>query len=128
MTFNLIQAAIGDKHTIHYRDSGEAALQDIANLNIDVVLLDIKLGKGIDGYSCCRLMRKLSLDNDLHIIFLSGYEKKQEILQAYSSGGDDYILKPFNQYELLKKISVRKEKQATNGALKMSSMAPKIWQ
>jgi len=110
MTYRLLSAAIGKDYQVEYRGSGEAALSDIQQLDTKIVLLDIQMGDGLDGYETCRLLRERLSSSELYIIFLSGLEKLEEIAEAYGAGGDDYIVKPFSADMLLQKLKLAQDR------------------
>ena len=79
--------------------TGEAALEQISR-NPDLVILDVML-PDMDGYEVCRRIRRTSLAPVLFLTAKSGLHEKKEGLEA---GGDDYLVKPFFQEELLARI------------------------
>lgn len=68
-----------------------------------LVVLDVGL-PGVSGYECCRLIREL--DSDLPVIFVSGHDTIEARIEGYDAGGDDFVVKPFDTSELLRKIRV----------------------
>ncbi len=85
-------------------DSGEHAIETIAEQSPDMVILDINL-PGIDGYETCRRLRGQETMSDVPIIFLSSYSDLKDRLQAFGAGGNDYIAKPFDVTEMMAKIA-----------------------
>ncbi len=85
----------------------------------DVVFLDIELGMGIDGYETCRRLKAVAALRDLPVIFLSGHDELEDRLRAYDAGGDDFIAKPFDPTEVLRKANLsirhRRRQQAIAG-------------
>jgi len=61
---------------------------------------------GIDGGQVCRQIRADSGLRHTKIIMVSGKSLVSERIKAYQAGADDYVTKPFNEDELLAKISV----------------------
>jgi DNA-binding response OmpR family regulator len=55
-----------------------------------------------DGFTLAREIR--SKDDDMPIIFLTAKTMKDDVLQGFKIGADDYITKPFNSEELLLRI------------------------
>lgn len=58
----------------------------------DLVLLDIML-PCVDGFSICRLIRRIS---DIPIVFITARGREEDVLYGYDLGCDDYIVKPFS--------------------------------
>ncbi len=106
MTYSLVNAAISKHYSVEYRSSGEQTIVDMEQLDVNVILLDILMGEGLDGYQTCALLREKYSNEQLQILFLSGLEQEDEIVKAYEVGGDDYIVKPPSQMALLKKMDV----------------------
>ena len=79
--------------------TGEVALGQALN-NPDLIILDIML-PDMDGYEVCRKLRKNTLAPVLFLTAKGGLHAKTEGLEA---GGDDYLVKPFFQEELLARI------------------------
>ena len=86
-------------------ESGEEALAVAAQFQPDVILLDIMM-PGIDGYDTCRKLREDERYRDTKIMFVSAKELMSGQLQAFDSGGDDYLAKPFANDELLARVAL----------------------
>lgn len=66
------------------------------NQGIDLVILDVMMPV-LKGWEVCREIRQTS---DVPVLFLTALGDTQDELTGFSSGADDYILKPF-EYEVL---------------------------
>jgi DNA-binding response OmpR family regulator len=98
--------AVEDEFETRCVNSGAACLAAIPEFKPDVILLDINM-PGIDGYETCRRLRDLGADVEQPaVIFVSACEALEERLQAYESGGDDYVVKPALPAEILRKARV----------------------
>ncbi|MDH4557120.1 EAL domain-containing protein [Pseudomonas sp. BN417] len=85
-------------------DSGEAALKCLLEEEVGLVLLDVQMPR-MDGFEVARLMRSSPLTRYTPIIFISAIAHTQDaVLQGYSSGAVDFILKPFDPQVLRHKI------------------------
>ncbi|MBN4076596.1 response regulator transcription factor [Gemmatimonas aurantiaca] len=82
------------------RDANEA-LELFERIEFDLALLDIML-PGMDGVTLCKELRKRS---HLPIIFLSARDSDSDKITGLDVGADDYITKPFNLDELLRRIN-----------------------
>lgn len=71
------------------------------NGTFDVCILDVMMPKK-DGFTLAKEIRKK--DADIPIIFLTAKTMKEDILEGFKSGADDYITKPFSSEELLMRI------------------------
>jgi signal transduction histidine kinase len=84
--------------------SGEEALKKILKNEYELIILDVQM-PGMDGYEVAENITGYSKSKDIPIIFLSAVNiDKRFITKGYSSGGVDYITKPFDPELLLLKI------------------------
>lgn len=80
---------------------GESALQNYYSRSFDLILLDIMLPKK-DGFTVAREIRKN--DPEIPIIFLTAKTLKEDTIEGFRIGADDYITKPFSMEELILRI------------------------
>ena len=80
-------------------DNGQKALEQIGKAP-DLIILDIML-PDLDGYEVCRRIREITLAPVLFLTAKGGLHEKTE---GFNAGGDDYLVKPFFQEELLARI------------------------
>lgn len=94
------------KYEIFTAKNGTEGLNKI-KLQPDIILLDVNMPK-IDGIELCRRIRdKVSCP----ILFLTARVEEQDIINGFSSGGDDYILKPFRLKELDARITAHLKRE-----------------
>ena len=67
---------------------------------IDLVIMDIMM-PGLNGVQACAEIRKFST---VPMLFLTAKSQLADKAEAYASGGDDYLAKPFSQSELQMKV------------------------
>lgn len=79
--------------------SGAEALEIFCD-SFDLVILDIMMA-GINGYQVCLKLRERS---NVPILFLTAKNKDSDLTLGFSSGGDDYLAKPFSYTELLARV------------------------
>lgn len=80
---------------------GDTALELIAVEQPDLVLLDIMLEGGSDGYAVCRRLREFS---DVPVIMLTAKARDADVIEGFDAGADDYLTKPFNSKELIARV------------------------
>lgn len=81
--------------------SGEEAVGMVSGRPAyDLVIMDIMM-PGMDGVEACRRIRESS---SVPMLFLTARSRMEDKQQAYGSGGDDYLVKPFAPSELLLKV------------------------
>ncbi len=76
-------------------------------LQPDIILLDVNMPR-IDGIEVCRRIRDKT---SCPILFLTARVEEQDIVNGLSSGGDDYILKPFSLKELDARITAHLKRE-----------------
>ena len=81
-------------------NGGSAVEMVYRDKDIDLVLPDIMM-PGMTGVETCEMIRKRS---NVPILFLTAKSQDQDKVEAYSGGGDDYLVKPFSQTELIMKV------------------------
>jgi len=81
--------------------SGEPAIEMVALEQPDLVLLDIRLPGGLDGYGVCRRIREFS---DVAVIMLTAKAQESDLLHGFDVGADDYLTKPFSAKELVARV------------------------
>lgn len=81
---------------------GEEGLRMYMSNQFDLCLLDIMMPKK-DGFTLAREIR--SIDRELPIIFLTAKTMKDDAIEGFHLGADDYITKPFSMEELLLRIN-----------------------
>ena len=70
------------------------------NPDVDLVILDVMM-PGISGVEACMEIRRIS---SVPILFLTAKLNESDKAEAYGSGGDDYLVKPFSKAELMMKV------------------------
>jgi two-component system KDP operon response regulator KdpE len=81
--------------------SGEPAIEMVALEQPDLVLLDILLPRGPDGYEVCRRIREFS---EVPVIMLTAKAQESDVVHGFDVGADDYLTKPFSAKELVARV------------------------
>ena len=66
----------------------------------DLVLLDVMM-PDMDGWEVCRRLRETSA---VPVIFITAKSSVKDVVKGLEIGGDDYVVKPFDNHELLARI------------------------
>jgi two-component system OmpR family response regulator len=80
---------------------GRLGLAAFQREKFDICLLDVMM-PNMDGFTLAEEIR--DIDPDVPLFFLSAKTMKEDIIQGYKLGADDYITKPFDSEVLLHKI------------------------
>ena len=81
---------------------GRAAIDHATTDRYDVVVLDVALGAGPDGYEVCRTLRERR--NTVPIIMLTALDSEADVVLGLEAGADDYVAKPVGLAELRSRI------------------------
>ncbi|MEG3875872.1 response regulator [Microcoleus sp. herbarium7] len=83
---------------------GQLALRSIELTPPDLILLDIMM-PDMDGYTVCKTLKASPATKDIPIIFISALNEVFDKVKAFEVGGTDYITKPFQEKEVLARVS-----------------------
>ncbi len=83
--------------------SGEEALETLAAIKPDLVLLDVDM-PGRSGFSVCRTIKQNPQTAYIPVLFVTSLAEKEYIIDGFAAGGQDYIIKPFTHAELLARV------------------------
>ena len=87
----------GEGYDIEEAKNGNEAILKTKENAFDLIILDIMM-PGMDGYHTCMEIRK---ESNAPILFLSAKTQEGDKMLGFSSGGDDYLAKPFSYNELV---------------------------
>jgi two-component system OmpR family response regulator len=92
---------IAKKYDTDWCPNGEEAYRNFAKRHYDLCILDIMMPVK-DGFT---LAKEIRLTNaEIPIIFLTAKSQKEDIMEGFKAGCDDYITKPFSMEELIYRI------------------------
>ncbi len=93
----------GGEFRVRLANSGVEGLRAARREMPDLVILDVIM-PGMDGYAVCEEMRADPVLTEVPVLFLTAKTKDEDKISGFSSGGDDYLGKPFNVDELILRI------------------------
>jgi putative two-component system response regulator len=96
-------------------ENGNAAIQMIQQVTMDVITLDLKM-PGISGTDALKEIRMI--DPDVMIIIITGYGTLKSAIEAIRYGVFDYIPKPFNVPEIISIIDKSVQRRKLNLKIK----------
>lgn len=86
-------------------ENGETGIEK-AKLELpDLILLDVMM-PDMDGFEACSLLKKEETTKEIPVIFMTSLTEINNISKAFSAGGVDYIIKPFQIEEVMARINV----------------------
>jgi two-component system sensor histidine kinase/response regulator len=84
--------------------NGELALKTVQKVLPDLILLDIMMPPGMNGYEVCQRLKANDRTCDIPVLFISALDDIMDKVKAFDVGGLDYITKPFQEEEVLARV------------------------
>ncbi|MBL1199056.1 MAG: response regulator [Nostoc sp. ZfuVER08] len=97
----LTSVLTNQNYAVEVAADGDIAWDFIQTCDFDLILLDVMLPK-LDGISLCRQIRSHGLQ--VPILLLTGCDSGHEKAIGLDAGADDYVVKPFDQEELVARV------------------------
>lgn len=92
-----------NNYNISFAQNGYAALEYVQKYHYDLILLDIMMPE-MSGFDVCERLKSNETTRDIPIIFLTAKTDAESVSKGFQLGGVDYIMKPFNNSELLARV------------------------
>ena len=92
------------KYKIVTASGGYEALEKVAAVNPDLILLDIMM-PDLDGYEVLKQLKANPAHEDIPVIFLTALHNPEDIVKGFKYGASDYVSKPFNHEELITRVA-----------------------
>ena len=105
----LRQALETDDYQVMGAASGAEALEVAAYQQPDLILLDVMM-PGLDGFETCQRFKEDETLRQIPIIFITARGDTEDIVRGLAAGGVDYIVKPFQQEEVLMRVRTHLER------------------
>lgn len=93
------------------KDGLEGVQQTLQHLP-DLILCDISM-PNMNGYDFYKTIKQIKVTSTIPLVFFSAKTENEDIRVGMQLGADDYIIKPFDFFELLKVIKTRLAKYET---------------
>ncbi len=100
---SLFESVEDSSYQIFIASSAEKGLEILLHTKIDLILLDVMMPE-VDGFSMAKMVKSNKKLKNIPIIFVTAKTDDETIQKCYEVGGSDYVSKPFNHIELLKRV------------------------
>jgi len=90
-------------YALHFAASGAEALARVAEIEPDVVLLDVMM-PGMDGFAVCRELKTAVSTQHIPVVLVTALDSKADLARGLEAGADDFIHKPVNGLELRARV------------------------
>lgn len=97
-----------NNYTVEVALNGSSAIKWLSGERFDAILLDIMMPE-MNGFETCDIIKQNPDNVNIPIIFLTARQDIESITEGFEKGGVDFITKPFNQKELLVRLSTHIE-------------------
>ncbi len=99
-----------DNYEVTWIDDGQKAIDAYEIGKYCICILDVML-PNVDGFDIAKKIKEV--EQNIPLIFLTAKTLREDILQGYQLGADDYITKPFDSEVLLYKIKAILKREKT---------------
>ncbi|MBN1346430.1 MAG: response regulator [Phycisphaerae bacterium] len=100
----LHQTLDGRGYDLRVARNGEDALALARKVKPSLILLDVLMPPGIDGYEVCRRLKADTDTRRIAVIFLSGLEGAEDKVRGFEAGAVDFVTKPFQADEVIARV------------------------
>jgi two-component system, OmpR family, phosphate regulon response regulator PhoB len=90
--------------TIVEAKNGNEALALVRSEKPDLVLLDVDMGPGPNGFDVCRQIKADEATKDIPVVMLTAHESDSDRAIGFAAGATQYLTKPFGPLELIDTI------------------------
>ncbi|MBQ4105155.1 MAG: response regulator transcription factor [Clostridia bacterium] len=119
IVINLTEFLNSEGYIVNNVSGQTAAMDFLAEENVDLVLLDVSLAEG-NGFATCKAIKA---EFDIPVIFLTASGDEFSTVTGFDLGADDYIPKPFRPRELVSRIkNVLRRSSSTGKVVKLGDV------
>ena len=90
--------------------NGEQAIDIAMSASPDLILLDVMM-PGIDGFETCRRLKADEKLASIPVIFVTALAETESVMEGFDVGGIDYVIKPFNDQEVIARVRTHLERE-----------------
>lgn len=94
----------GDDRHIYGVDSGEKAIDFAQREKLDLIILDVVMPEGMDGFEALQILKTDPQTQNCPVVMLTARTLESDRNRAFESGASDYITKPFKVEMLQQKV------------------------
>jgi DNA-binding response OmpR family regulator len=90
--------------TIIEAENGQKALEMARAEHPDLMLLDVDMGAGPNGFDVCRELKSADDTKNIPIVMLTAHDSESDRAVGFAAGAAQYLTKPFGPLELIDTI------------------------
>lgn len=110
---NLVEILEMARYTVYQAENGKRGVELAISHVPDIILCDIMMPE-LDGYGVLYMLNRHEQTSGIPFIFLTAKAEHADLRKGMELGADDYLVKPFDDMELLNAIDIRLRKKAAN--------------
>lgn len=93
----------GEYETVFLAPDAQTALDILEHNQVDLILMDVMMA-GMNGFELTKILKSIDRYCQIPVLFLTTLDSPDDIVKGFDLGGVDYITKPFNKHELLRRV------------------------
>lgn len=90
---------------IEWSVDGQDTLDKVGSFRPDLILLDVMMPK-LSGFEVCKKLKDNSVTARIMVLMVTALNELGDIERAVAAGTDDFLSKPVNKIELLKRVEI----------------------
>lgn len=98
-------------YEVETAENGKKGVEKAKSQHFDLIICDIMMPE-LDGYGVLHILNKDPKTSSIPFVFLTAKAEKADFRHGMNMGADDYLVKPFEETDLLTAIELRLEKSA----------------
>jgi two-component system cell cycle response regulator len=101
----LLEAKLGaDYYEVLTAQRGEEAVQLAKREKPDLILMDVMMPGGIDGYEACRRLKAMPETRHIPVVILTTLDDRDNKLRGLQAGAEEFLPKPFDDVQLMARV------------------------
>jgi len=113
-------------YQINVAQNGLQALASVKKVKPDIILLDVMMPE-LDGFGTCKQLKASRETEYIPVIFLTAKTEIEDIVEGFELGAVDYVTKPFNHAELLKRVESHIELKLSREKIESQAQELQEW-
>lgn len=90
-----------EDYELHEANSGTRAIELVASVQPDILILDVMMPGELDGFAVCEKIKSEDETRSIYILLLTARGQDTDIKRGEEAGADAYLIKPFSPLELI---------------------------
>jgi two-component system alkaline phosphatase synthesis response regulator PhoP len=113
----LLEAYLADTgYEVRAAYDGDETLRNVRDWHPDLVLLDIMMPK-VSGFEVCKRLKADPGTRNVAVLMITALDQPSDVERAVDAGTDDFLTKPINQTDLLRRVRALLESRGQGGEL-----------